>query len=258
MPWSSQGPYLRCYTKEKKRNDDFPPPQTTKQISAAIWNWGGGGRCSSATFKSRKCNPSLQPAPSKAGICGFQMKGKMTKQGTGHRQMSRQGAFFVLRGTGVGPSSFSLYQWKDESVDAYDRLKAQICQSEEIWFFSEEIRLIYRIQKDWASHRLMCKTDLTLTQATEILKKICEMEIHFTIKCKFRMGTAEADIPGDIVRKRDKEIPRAKRYRKLKQSQIIKLEIQKANFTSHHSQIKILCCSCNKLYTNRKIKPENA
>lgn len=33
----------------------------------------------------------------------------------------------------------------------------------------------------------MCKTDITLTQATEILKKICEMQIHFTIKCKFRI-----------------------------------------------------------------------
>lgn len=76
------------------------------------------------------------------------MKGRMTKQGTGHRQMSRQGASFVQRGTGVGPASFILHQWKDESVDACDRLKAQICQSEEIWFFSEEIRLIHRIQKD--------------------------------------------------------------------------------------------------------------
>lgn len=43
---------------------------------------------------------------------------------TGHRQVSRQGASFVQRGTGVGPSSFVLHQWKDESVDAYDRLKA--------------------------------------------------------------------------------------------------------------------------------------
>lgn len=51
----------------------------------------------------------------------------------------------MLRGTGVGPSSFILYQWKDESVDAHDRLKAQICQSEEILFFSEDIRLIHRI-----------------------------------------------------------------------------------------------------------------
>lgn len=114
--------------------------------------------------------------------------------------------------------------------------KAQICQFEEIWFFSEEIRLIHRIQKDWASHRLMWKADLTLTRATEILKKTCEMQIHFTIKCKFRLETAEAAIPGDNAQKRDKEIPRAKRYRKLKQSQIIKLEVQRANSTPHHSQ----------------------
>lgn len=102
----------------------------------------------------------------------------------------------------------------------------------------------------------MWKADLTLTQATEILKKIYEMQIHFTIKCKFRLETAEAAIPGDIVGKRDKKIPRAKRYRKLKQSQI-KLELQRANSTPHHSQKKILCCSCNRLYTNRETKPEN-
>lgn len=62
------------------------------------------------------------------------------------------------------------------------------------------------------------------------------MQIHFTIKCKFRLETAEAAIPGDNAQKRDKEIPGAKRYRKLKQSQIIKLEVQRANFTPHHSQ----------------------
>lgn len=96
------------------------------------------------------------------------MKERMTQQGTGHRLMSRQEASFVRRGIGVGPFSFILHQWKDESVDAYDRLKDQIFQSEEIWFFSEEITLIHRIQKDRASHRLMWKADLTLTQATEI------------------------------------------------------------------------------------------
>ena len=70
------------------------------------------------------------------------------KQGTGHRRMARQRASSVQSVTSVGPSSFILHQWKDESVDAYDRLKAQICQSEEIWFFSKKIRLIHRIQKD--------------------------------------------------------------------------------------------------------------
>lgn len=76
----------------------------------------------------------------------------------------------MQRVTGVRPSSFILHQWKDESVDAYDRLKAQICQSEEIWFFSEKIRLIHGIQKDRASHRLMWEAYLTLTQAREIFQ----------------------------------------------------------------------------------------
>lgn len=48
----------------------------------------------------------------------------------------------------MGPSSFIFHQWEDESVDAYDSLKAQMCQSEEIWLFSETIRLRHTIQKD--------------------------------------------------------------------------------------------------------------
>lgn len=31
MPWSIQGPYPRCYTKEKKRDDAFPPPSESQQ-----------------------------------------------------------------------------------------------------------------------------------------------------------------------------------------------------------------------------------
>lgn len=70
----------------------------------------------------------------------------------------------------MGPSFFTLRQWKDESVDVYVRLKAQISQSEEIWVFSEKMKLIHGIQKDRASHRLMWEADLTLTQATEIFQ----------------------------------------------------------------------------------------
>lgn len=97
----------------------------------------------------------------------------------------RQQAASVRRVTGVGPSSFILHQWEDELVDAYDRLKAQICQCEEIIgaFFSGKIRLAHRIQKDQASHRLMWEAGLTLTQARERFFKFCEMQMHFTIKC---------------------------------------------------------------------------
>lgn len=66
-------------------------------------------------------------------------------------QMMKQWASSVQRAAGVGPSSFILHQWKDESVDAHDSLKAQICQSQEIRFFSEKIRFIHRIQKDQES-----------------------------------------------------------------------------------------------------------
>lgn len=57
------------------------------------------------------------------------------KQGT---DGCRGSETLLCRVTGVGPSSFILHQCKDESVDAYDRLKAKICQSEEIQFFSEK------------------------------------------------------------------------------------------------------------------------
>lgn len=96
----------------------------------------------------------------------------------------------------MGPSFFILHQWKDESVDAYDRLRAQICQTEELWFFSEKIRLIRGIQKNQASHRLMWEAELTLTQAREIFLN--------SVKCKFRLETAEAAIPGEIIKKINK------------------------------------------------------
>lgn len=80
----------------------------------------------------------------------------------------------------MGPSSFILLQWKDESVDACDRLKAQICQCEEILcegVFREKIRLVHRIQKDQASHRVMWEASLTLTQARGIFSN--------PVKCKY-------------------------------------------------------------------------
>lgn len=122
---------------------------------------------------------SLQRAPSIAVTQGFRMKGRMTENKAQGREGCRGNEALPCRELPMWdlPSLFFI-NGKDESVDAYDRLKAQICQSEEIWFFSEKMRLIHRIQKDRASHRLVWEADLTLTQATEIFFfKFCEMQI---------------------------------------------------------------------------------
>lgn len=87
----------------------------------------------------------MQQAPSIAGVHEGEDD---RKQGTERRWMQRQRAPSMQRVAGEGPSSLILLQWKDESGDAYDRLKAQMCQSKEKWFFNKKMKLIHRIQKE--------------------------------------------------------------------------------------------------------------
>lgn len=82
--------------------------------------------------------------------------------------MSSQRASSTQRTTATGPSSIIHHQWEDESVDAYESLQPQMCQPQELWFFSETTRFRHGIQKGQESHRLLWNADVTLTGARQI------------------------------------------------------------------------------------------
>jgi len=165
---------IRTHMSVTRQHDFFHPPQSIKgttaamAFEAAIWSDGGGVSSLCSTHRhviTHSC--SGLPAEQACGVFMWRGEWQKARESTDGCKGSKP---LPCREVSLRdfPPLF-LFSGKMNQV-MHDRLKAQICQYEEIWLFNEKIELIHRIQKEQASQTLIWEVNLTLPQ-TRMWKK---------------------------------------------------------------------------------------